>query len=216
MRDIIKSAAIHQRSWIWLLINLLIPTVGVLFLNWNLFGLLYIFWAEWILLGIFGLLRMFFSNGDTIITRIAISAFFAILYAALLMIVISFSLVKMNFAEFLNFDNSTRFDNAGLNWSLAVLILNFTIEFFSDFLLNGKYKTHHALAEVFKTFAYTLPLACVILFAIIPLSEKMAGAQVNTFIILGVVLVKAFLDFVIKRGSRYFEKQLESAGNISI
>ena len=206
MRDIINPAAINDRSWIWLFVNILIPTIGVLFLNWNLFGLLYIFWAELVFLGGFGLLKMLISKGDILIARVVFSVFFSILYMALLMIVISFSLVSLDFDALFNFGGAVQVQNLGLNWSLAALLISFTIEFFNNFIFSEKYKTQLSLIEAFKTFAYTLPLACVILFAIIPLSERIPSMQINTFVILGIVLVKAVLDFIIKKGSQYFEK----------
>ena len=77
-------------------------------------------------------------------------------------------------------------------------------------MFSGKYKTQLSLVQAFRTFAYTLPLACVILFAIIPLSKKTEGIVTNTFIILGILLSKAILDFIIKKGSQYFEKRNET------
>ncbi len=204
MRDVINPSAIIDRSWTWLVVNLLIPTIGVLFLNWNLFGLLYIFWAELLFLGGFGLLRVLFSKGDPIFTRIIFAAFFTILYVALLMIVISFSLTSLDFEELFNFKNTTQVNNLGLNWSLAALLLSFFIEFLNDIFFSEEKKSQYGLIEIFKIFAFTLPLACVILFAIIPLSEKLPVAQTNTFIILGIVLIKAFLDFIVKKGGQYF------------
>jgi len=155
------------------------------------------------------LLKMLLSKGDALLVRIAFSAFFAVLYIALLMIVISFSLVSLDFDALFNFGDAVQVQNLGLNWSLAVLFVSFTIEFFNDFIFPEKYKTQFSLIIAFKTFAYTLPLACAILFAIVPLSEKIPSMQINTFIILGIVLVKGVLDFSIKKGSQYFEKQNE-------
>ena len=207
MPDVSKSSVINARPWIWLILNILVPTVGVLVLNWDLFGLLYIFWFEMIFLGLFGLLRMLFAGGDKLMGRIAFSVFYAILYLALLLIVISFSLSNLNFEQLFSFQSNTKSSNLGLNWSIAILFASYSFEFLKDFMLSERYKTQMSLIEAFKTFAYSLPLACVILFAIVPISEKVAPENLNTFIILGIVLAKAILDFMVKKGSHYFNQK---------
>ena len=207
MRETSTPSATYDRSWTWLIINLLIPAIGVLFFHWNLFGLLYIFWAELIFMGIFGLLRMLLSGGDHFMVRLGISAFFIVLYVALLMIVISFSLSSLDFDALFDFEGSVQISNLGLNFSIIALFVSFSVEFLKDFMFSGKHKTQFALIEVFKTFAFTLPLACVILFAIIPLSDQIEQLSNNTFIILGIVLTKAFLDFIVKKGSQYLSNK---------
>ena len=64
---------IDRSSWIWLLISLIIPLIGVFILQWNLFALLYLFWIELILLGSFSTLRIICaSNGEPFLHALCI------------------------------------------------------------------------------------------------------------------------------------------------
>ena len=62
-------------SIVFLVVANLIPVFGVLFLDWDVFYLLLLFWYENVIIGIFGILKMLFSGSD-----VFLSAFFTVHY----------------------------------------------------------------------------------------------------------------------------------------
>ena len=203
MRNIFNPVHLADRSWIWLTVSLLIPVIGVLFLKWSLFSLLLLFWFELKLIGIFGLLRILFSLQADLITRIISMVFFGVLYGGLAMLIIAFSMTELDFDSlFANFGNKAT-GQMGVAESQTALVIVFVMEFLRDFLLSSKYKITHPFTSVFRTIVYALPLAVVVLFVILPLSKKVPLAQLNLVVVLGIVLSKTLIEFmVLKIGSR--------------
>ncbi len=203
MRNVLNPSHLADRSWIWLIISLLIPIIGVVFLKWSLFSLLLLFWFELKLIGIFGLVRILFSLQADLIIRIISMVFFGVLYGGLAMLIIAFSLTELDFDTlFSNFGNKAT-GQMGVAESQTALVIVFVMEFLRDFLLTSKYKETHPFTSVFRNIVYALPLAVVVLFVILPVSKKVPAAQLNLVVVLGIVLSKTLIEFlVIKIGSR--------------
>ena len=186
---------------LWLLVQLLIPIVGVLFLDWNLFGLIYLFWFELILIGLFGLLRILTALGGAsplqgLLARLGSAAFFVILYGALLMIALSFSMVHMDWNSLLG---ELPTDNRGLGPSTWVLAAVFLLEWLGSYIFSGQYRQAFPLLELFRVFALTLPLAIIIVFVLSPYAQKLEGRHANTVVVLGILLAKTLIAFLVER-----------------
>ncbi len=71
----LKTAPRLRISIAFLVLANLIPVAGVLFLDWDVFYLLLLFWCENVIIGIYGILKMLFSGSG-----IFLSAFFTVHY----------------------------------------------------------------------------------------------------------------------------------------
>lgn len=180
--------------WFWAAVNFLIPLIGVLFLGWDIFGLVYLFWWELICWGFIGVLKILssFGSGGGFITqlasRIMALLFFVPLYSGLLMIVVSFSFVK--------FDSETVVSgtNATLGTSLIFITLNYVFAYLRSEYQTGAWRWRQPMAVVFERMLFALPLSCLVLFAVIPLADKFEGGRGETVVALGMVFAKGLMD----------------------
>ena len=203
-----EKIQIPQRSWIWLLINLTIPLCGVMVLKWNLFGILYFFWMELIALGVFGLLRILTALGnrpylELLIPRLGSAVFFAVLYGALLMLVIGYSISGFDLSEHMLSGVKSNF--TGIRLGTAFLFASYLLEFSRDYLLLGKFRETHPFSIIIGTFVYTLPLACIILFVLTPYAPKAPEGVGNLFLVLGIILGKTLIEFAIANGRSWLQ-----------
>lgn len=200
--------------FLWLLISLAIPVIGVLWLHWDLEGLIYLFWVEMILWGVFGLLRLLLAlDGRSFISgllsRLFLGGAFAVLYIGLLLLVIGYSLKGLDTDALAQ---SATAANRGLGLALIVLFVRFLTEFSRDYLLAETFRLQAPMEVIFETFAFALPLACVILFALVPYAEKAGGATANLAIVLGILLTKTLLEY----GGYLLRKRLEGGKDQAI
>ena len=67
-------------SIVLLVLANLIPVFGVLYLDWDVFYILLLFWCENVVIGIFGILRLLASTGN-----VFLAAFFSVHYGGFMM-----------------------------------------------------------------------------------------------------------------------------------
>jgi hypothetical protein len=63
----------------------LVPVAGVLFLGWDLFLVLALFWVENLVIGLFGILRVAFATGERLPRRIVHVLFFCVHYGGFML-----------------------------------------------------------------------------------------------------------------------------------
>ncbi len=178
-----------------LLLSLLVPIAGVLFFDWNLFAIIYLFWIQLIALGFLSIIGILFSiSGEryffSIISNIPYALFFTIIYGGLLLIVLSYSMVSFDFDIALEGG-----ENSHLGLGLLALLSTMFIEFVRAFFVSGYFKKAHPLGEIYSTMIASLPLAIVLLFVVIPLSEKYSSSWGNKILVIGIIILKGLLDF---------------------
>ena len=192
-------------SWLWLLISLAIPLIGIFILKWNLIGLLFLFWLEIILAGIFGGLRILCALAGApkfyygLLPRLFQLAFFVILYGGLAMLIISYSLVNFDTDQAFSDDSA----NKGFGLAMIAMTIRFTMEFTKDYLMSGRFRESTTVGEIMNAFIYGIPLAMVVLFLLSPYAEKNPGRVGNLIIILGIILAKTLIEYIIY----YFKEQ---------
>jgi len=69
-----------NRSILWLVAANLLPVVGVLFLDWHIFSLLFLFWCENVVIGAFGIARMVMSSDSGLRANAFLALFFTVHY----------------------------------------------------------------------------------------------------------------------------------------
>ncbi|MCP4120362.1 MAG: hypothetical protein GY751_01265 [Bacteroidetes bacterium] len=184
--------------WLWESINILVPIIGILFLSWDIFGVVYLFWWELIFFGGVGFLKILTASGSKgcaqqIGDRIWGMVFFVPLYLALLLIVFSFSFIEFSSETIINGANS------GLGVSLVVIGVNYIVEYGRSELASGLWVIRKPIEVVFERFFYALPLSALVLFAVIPLAKRFSGNDTEKLIAIGIILAKFIMDLVIHK-----------------
>jgi len=134
----------------------LIPLGGVLFFGWQVFPIMFLFWLENVVVGIFNLLKMILAGGagSQVGVKLFLVPFFAVHYGM-------FTLVHGLFV-FVMFGGDWRGGGVGpfpslnrlqdlvtqqhLGWAVLGLVVSHGFSFASNYLLNGAYRT--AIAPV--------------------------------------------------------------------
>ncbi|MCB0502750.1 MAG: hypothetical protein KDD32_08695 [Bacteroidetes bacterium] len=181
--------------WAWATFNAIVPIVGVLFFDWNIFSVVSLFWIEIFLWGCIGLLKILTANGAPglilkITTRIGSLLFFGVLYFfGIFLLLFSFVFVEIDTETMLS--GTTGVYGAGI-----FIAINYLIEFIRSELLTGKWRTRLPMEVVFERIIYALPLTCLVLFAVLPLSKRFDGENIEKVIAIGVVAAKFIIDVV--------------------
>lgn len=184
----------HQSSfWMWGLVNVTVPIIAILFLDWNILNVLWLFYWELICWGGVGVIKILTASGtstmmEQITTRIGALLFFTILYVALLMIVVSFSLVEVDFED-------VGSNGGPLGVAFITIAANYLYQFYQSELKTGYWTIRHPYEVVFERIFFVLPFACLILFAVIPIHERFGGG--GKVLAIGIVLVKFLMDIAV-------------------
>lgn len=181
--------------WTWSIFNALVPIVGILFFNWNIFSIVSLFWIEIFLWGCIGLLKILSANGAPglllkITTRIGSLLFFGILYFfGIFLLLFSFVFVEI--------ETDTMISGSSGVFGAGIFIAgNYLLEYIRSELLTGKWKTRLPMEVVFERIIYALPLTIMVLFVVLPLSKRFDGESIEKVIAIGIVGVKFIADVV--------------------
>lgn len=137
-----------------MLLNLL-PVVGYWFLGWSMFAIVYIYWAEALLVGFFLALRVCFSKGieedtgkpvpvsrrigkgfKTLLVRTAILLF----YWLFILVFVALGQGKLGNEEHIKNIQIIFFMNSTFNIAVFAFFLSQLQEFLRDFILNDQYR----------------------------------------------------------------------------
>lgn len=175
------------------LLNIL-PIAGVLFLGWDVYSLIYIFWLESLFIGVFNLLKMGMAKKSTsdsvtgkVFSKVGLMIFFCFHYFFFLLIlgVFVFSMVIINHdVSSLNFD---------IRLVSIMLIAGCTSHFITDYILPKKYLTTVPSDLFFSPYSRVWILAALI-FAGGFISHNGMGNQY--FYLLILVLAKLLADIL--------------------
>ena len=181
--------------WFWELTNIFVPLFGILFLDWHIFTLVFLFWWELICWGSIGVLKILTAGGSksSFLVKVASNLitilFFVPLYLGLFLIVFSFSFTEFDTESMINVDR-------GFVPSMIIIGISFLIEYIRSEILTGRFTIRNPYGVVMERMLYALPLACLVLFAVIPLSERFEGSEAEKIIGLGIIISKFIIDLV--------------------
>jgi len=127
----------------------LIPVAGVLFLGWEVFPLMLLFWAENVIVGLINVARMLMvdpGNAREWASKIFLVPFFCFHYGMFTLVhgIFVFVLFGGVFAE----EPTDSIEQApalisdfGLAWAIGVIALSHIVSFFVNYIGHGEYKT---------------------------------------------------------------------------
>lgn len=143
-------------SVVLLVLANLIPLGGVLFFGWQVFPIMFLFWLENVVIGVFNVLKMLLAAGpgSPLGVKIFLVPFFAVHYGIFTLVHGVF--VSVMFGPNWRSDGGGPFPNAErvqalvtenhLGWALLGLVLSHAFSFVTNYVLNGAYRT--AIAPV--------------------------------------------------------------------
>ncbi|MSR43364.1 MAG: hypothetical protein EXS19_04920 [Pedosphaera sp.] len=157
--------------WVLILANL-IPLVGVLYFGWAQFPIMFLFWMENVVVGVFNVLKMVWSGGvrEQHLIKWMMVPFFCMHYGI-------FTLVHGFFVFALFGAGQSTSNNVGMvfqqlrdllfgqgiGWAVLVLVASHGFSFVWNYILNGEYRTTNAISLMIQPYGRVVVLHMAIL-----------------------------------------------------
>jgi hypothetical protein len=149
--DLIKISGddLKKVSVITLILSNIVPVLGVIFLDWQAFAILFLFWFENIVIGVSNVFKMALVSSNTIkqaASKVSAIAFFIVHYGLFTLVHGIFIFVVFGdfFTETVNsnvFDVFGNFADLQLGWAILALVISHTVSFFVNYVGKGEYKS---------------------------------------------------------------------------
>ncbi len=192
------NLSLRSPSVLFLLIANLIPVYGVLFLDWKIFYLIFLFWLENVYIGFFNVLKMLCccpSNGMNWLGKIFIVPFFTIHYGMFtaihgIFVMLIFGSKAIQFKGFPDIDvflNILQMND--LDWIALCLFLSHGFSFLWNYIGKKEYETTDLKTLMGKPYGRIVVLHLTILiggFLLMALKSPIVGLLL--FIMLKIIM----------------------------
>lgn len=143
-----KLSVWKSPSVIVLVLANLIPLGGVLFFGWAVFPIMFLFWFENVVVGVFHALKMFLAGGELQAMKFFFVPFFCVHYGIFTLVhgVFVFAMFGSEFRSdkgvFPDFHLlRDLIENQHLGWAVLGLVVSHGFSFATNYLMNGAYRT---------------------------------------------------------------------------
>ena len=139
----------QRPSVIALVLANLVPAFGVLFLHWEVFPLMFLFWSENVIIGVLNVLKMLTANPESPVSwagKLFIIPFFCVHYGMFTFVhgIFVIGLFGGGFKPGAGFPTLVTFWRTAhenyLGWAILGLALSRGISFVTNYLVSGEYK----------------------------------------------------------------------------
>ena len=183
-------------------VSALITLVGIIFFNWQVAEVIFLFFWEMLLIGAATVLRILLAlNGQNffygLLPRLFWTVGFVFLYGAMMMLLIAFVLSGLNLDGLL--DNFQ-----GIQYGVWLLGFNHLAAFVFGYILSGAYKTSVFTFELFSTMILALPTVAVMVVIIAPNSDFMGADYQNIWVAVAIVLLRLAMEWLGMRIRKLF------------
>jgi hypothetical protein len=199
-----------------ILLTYAILLVGIFFLNWHVFEILFLFYAEIFFIGFFSLLRILTAWGGKIgkdgwLSKIVRNVFLTWFYSAFVGMFLVFIMVFTLMEYEQTWDSA---DYSILSLGFMIMGINYGIDFLFIYLGENQYLTADPLAEMWKSVFRLFPVVVIIAVVVAPNAKRLPGVDANTGMILGILLVKVIVDIIQYKFShiKLFEDAKDESG----
>ncbi|MDW3095615.1 MAG: DUF6498-containing protein [Gammaproteobacteria bacterium] len=183
-------------SSLTLILGNLVPIVGVLFFDWQLFPLILLYWLENIVIGVFNAFKMLTCSGpENFLNRIFMTLFFSFHYGM-------FCFGHGTFIVDLFGGSSESIPDAlqmifhnGLQWALIALVASHAFSFLNNYLIKGELKQLSVSEVMFLPYKRIIVLHVFIVIGGVVL-QTFGVTQAGLVIL---ALVKIVADFMAHR-----------------
>src|SRR4030042_3295124 len=149
--DLIKISGddLKKVSVITLILSNIVPVLGVIFLDWQAFAILFLFWFENIVIGVSNVFKMALvaPNNARVGAKVSAISFFIVHYGIFTLVHGLFIFVI--FGGFFEetepssvFDVFGNFADLQLWWAILALVISHTVSFFTNYIGKGEYKNN--------------------------------------------------------------------------
>ncbi|MCX6350934.1 MAG: DUF6498-containing protein [Bacteroidetes bacterium] len=167
-----------------LLITGLMPLVGVLFLGWNIYAIVFLFWLESLVAGVFNLIKMILAREKT---KFPITIFFVVHFGV-------FIIVTGGFVVFSAIPDAERHSVFQLHIReiLTLMVLGYTANLITQYIMNGAYKTTAPMDLFFAPYGRIFILGIIIMSGVF-LKDKLNVSQ-GTVLLIVLTVCKFIMD----------------------
>ena len=173
----------------------LVPLVGVLYFNWNLATIIFLYWLESLVIGAINVPKLLITANH----RGYISKFLPnkpgsspAYDAALAYLIIYFMFALVVYVMMYRIVDMSTLDFKAALYSFEVFIISHAISFFRNFLRDEEYKRNSVLYQFFAPYKRVLIIAAAVL-AGSHLIERYDGALVA---VVALIIIKIALDVI--------------------
>lgn len=195
----------------------LVPLGGVLFLHWEVFPILLVFWMENVVVGVFNVFKMVLASPAAPVTwlaKVVAIPFFCFHYGIFTAVHGIFVLAFFG-SEYLSniWDETSLFQAIGdlqLIWAFVALLLSHFISFAMNYIGKGEYKQANLNGLMNQPYSRVLLLHVTIILG--AFLVDFLGSPVYALLVL--ILLKTFIDVQahLREHKKYSRKTEETAG----
>jgi hypothetical protein len=218
----IDSTDFKKVSVIILILTNLVPIYGVLFMDWQVFPIMFLFWIENLIIGVSNVFKMVLSspgNAGQWVAKAFMIPFFCVHYGIFTLVHGIFILVM--FGGFIEQGDpalslSDIFGilvNLQLGWAVLALIISHTVSFVVNYIGNGEYKKSSLAQLMQQPYGRVVILHVTILFG--GFLVTLLGSPVIGLILL--IVLKTFIDIKthLKQHSLFSIEKYKTSGTTS-
>ena len=175
-----------------LIVGNLIPVIGVLFFNWQLFPLILLYWLENVVIGIFNAFKMLScSSSESFVQRIFMTLFFSVHYGMFCFGHGTF-VVDLFGGDLDSIPAALKIiTQNGLQLALIALVVSHGFSFIQNFLMRGEYKEMSVSEVMFSPYKRIIVLHVFIIFG--GMALQAFGVTQTGLIVLALVKIVADL-----------------------
>ncbi|MGI2336739.1 MAG: DUF6498-containing protein [Dehalogenimonas sp.] len=144
MVELKMNSLFQQRhSALVLIVANIVPLLGVVFLDWQVFPIMFLFWMENVVIGVLNIFKMAMAqNNSPTIAKLFMIPFFTIHYGIFTLVhgVFVFAMFGGMLAESGSDFNFDSFKGLHLELGILALALSHGFSFFSNYIRRGEYK----------------------------------------------------------------------------
>jgi hypothetical protein len=194
----IKPCDLKKPSVIILIIANMVPIIGALFLGWDVFPVLLLFWTENVIVGIFNVLKMLLASAKNIAqhaAKFSTILFFCVHYGMFTLVHGVFVLVVFGFQNNTSYDFTTLLQsirNSQLIWGILALLISHGVSFVMNYIGKEEYKRTTLNELMMQPYERVIVLHLTILFGGIMVTAL--GSPVFGLLLL--ILLKLGIDII--------------------
>lgn len=192
-----NRATLLKPSVIALIAANLFPVFGVIFLGWEVFLILLLFWMENLVIGLYTILKMAFASPDNVkgSAKASIIPFFCIHYGIFTLVhgVFVFVLFGENLTGEYSLDIVSTWQAAlsyQVAWGGLVLLVSHGVSFFHNYIGAGEYKKSELKTLMIQPYGRVIILHLTIIFG--GFLVMLFGSPVAGLMLL--IILKTFID----------------------
>lgn len=183
-------------AW-WAVINLLVTLYGIVFLQWSLRPIVFIFWIELILAVAAALVRVLTALGGRPYWAALPERLFALVAGGILGVAMIMLGVTFTIGAFRGETDARGFGS--VRWQVWILAFNALAALITHYFVNNRFRSASPVGEMMRTLIYLLVLLVLIMVSTQHFLPRFPDADQAFWIGLAVIAIKFVVDMLFTR-----------------